>query len=205
MIKALCGFALFSLVLAEGYAGPHCNQLSQETLASIVPVLNDDGSQASGIVIGRNFVLTAAHVVEGDGPFFVKIGNLTETASLHSVDPTNDLAVLAVATHNLVPIPLSMDRLRADQPVWALGYPLGGDLKISLGYVEEFHQGAVQTSAEIDSGHSGGGLFSCEADKYVLAGMLRGYGAFRRNGVLVKVDNFSISVTSRTIKRFVLN
>ncbi len=205
MIKALCGLAVLCLVLVDGYAGPHCKQPSQETLTSIVRVLNDDGSQASGVVIGRNFVLTAAHVVEGPGPFSVKFDSRTESASLHSVDPANDLAVLSVATHNLVPIPLSMGQLRTDEPVWALGYPMGGDLKISLGYVEELYQGTVQTSAEINSGHSGGGLFSCEADKYVLAGMLRGYGAFRRNGELVKVDNFSISVTSGTIKRFVWN
>ncbi len=205
LLKTLFSLAAVFSVLTDCYAASACNKPSDEILTSIVRVLNNDGSQASGVVISRDFVLTAAHVVEGAGPFFVKFDRRIEQAVLHSVDLANDLAVLSVLTHGLTPIPLSIGGLHPNEPVWALGYPLGGDLEMSRGYVEDFYQGAVQTSAEIDSGHSGGGLLSCEADRHVLAGMLRGYGAYQRDGNLVKVDNFSISVPSHTIKSFVWN
>ena len=72
ILKILFGLSTVFLLLTDSHAASACNKPSQDILTSIVRVLNNDGSQASGVVISRDFVLTAAHVVEGDGPFYVK-------------------------------------------------------------------------------------------------------------------------------------
>ena len=41
-----------------------CGWPERDALETIVPVTSDDGSHASGVVIERNMVLTAAHAVD---------------------------------------------------------------------------------------------------------------------------------------------
>ena len=62
-------------------------------------------------------------------------------------------------------------------------------------------EGALHTSAPIDSGQSGGGLLACERGAYRLLGMLRGYGAYRNGSDYVKLANHSVAVAASTIHR----
>ena len=61
----------------------------------------------------------------------------------------------------------------------------------------------LHTTAEIDSGDSGGGLIACQQGRHVLAGMLRGYGAIKRGNEYVKIANYSASVAARNITEFI--
>ena len=205
MVNNFYCWVFLLLIGANVCAESECGKPGKQVLMSIVKISTSHGSQASGIVIAPGRVLTAAHVLEGVGPYFVDLRTGLEEAGLQAIDRSNDLAVLSVPTHGLVPIPFSVRDLDNSEPVWALGYPLDGELTLSSGYFEEFVGGALHTSATIDSGQSGGGLVICEANQHVLAGMLRAYGAFRRDNALIKIDNFSISVPTRTIRSFLLN
>lgn len=186
-------------------AGIDCNVPTDRILESVVRVTGDDGGKASGVVIAQDVVLTAAHVINGSKSVFVSSDGILKVAKIQSVDVANDLAVLQVSTNDLAPVPLSMNELRNNQPVWAIGYPLGGDMVLSLGHFQDNIDGKLHTSAPIDSGHSGGGLISCEANKHVLAGMLRAYAAYQRGDEYVRIKNFSISVSSRVIEDFIWN
>lgn len=72
----------------------------------------------------------------------------------------------------------------------------------SEGILQDFREGALYTSASIDSGQSGGGLLSCNDGAWEMLGMLRGYGAYLQGGHYVKIENHSVSVAAATINQF---
>lgn len=183
-------------------ANSSCSGPGAEALAAVLPIATDHGSHASGVVFERGRVLTAAHAVQGASRFFVRTGEDFRRADLISVDHEADLAVLAIDTGNIQPLPLAGTELASSEPVWAVGFPRARGLETSSGVFQRVADGAVHTSATIDSGQSGGGLLSCYEGEYAIAGMLRGYGAYRSGDHFVKLDNHSVSVGARTIERF---
>ena len=182
-----------------------CAQPGQAVLDAILPVATDHGSHASGIVIDENRVLTAAHAVQGAGHFFVRVGSRFRSADLIIIDHRHDLAVLAVDTDLIEPLRISAIRPAHSDSVWAAGYPRAQSMSLSVGSLQESSEGALHTSATIDSGQSGGGLLACSAGDWSLVGMLRGYGAYLQGDHYVKLENHSVSVASSTINEFLLN
>ena len=171
--------------------------------ASILSVATDDGSYASGIVIAPNRVLTAAHAVKGADQAFVRIDHAFRRAELISVDQDKDLAIMRVDTGDLDPIRLSQRDPYVNEPVWAIGFPHARFKTTSAGIFQNKLDGVFHTSAPIDAGESGGGLLACDQGRFVLAGMLRGYGAYLDGDKYIKIENHSVSVTAKDIKRFI--
>ena len=188
--------------IAQAAAVNGCSGPGADALAAVLPVATDHGSHASGVVFQRGRVLTAAHAVEGASRFFVRTDEDFRRADLISVDHEADLAVLAIDTGDIQPLPLAGAELTAEEPVWAVGFPRARALETTSGVFQRVSDGAVHTSASIDSGQSGGGLLSCTGGEYAIAGMLRGYGAYRSGDRYVKLDNHSVSVAARTIQHF---
>lgn len=180
-----------------------CDAPGKDIRDSIIRVAGDDGSYASGVVVGRNLVLTAAHVIEAAQKSYVKVSNNYWLAKVLAVDSDKDLALMSVPTQDLQPIRLSLLEPAYWQPVWAIGFPLAKEQVASPGNYEQIFNGALQTTAEVESGQSGGGLISCERGQYVLSGMVRGYGAYREGNRYVKLDDFSVAVAADDIRRFV--
>lgn len=181
-----------------------CGEPDNLTLRAILPVATDHGSHASGVVFDNNRVLTAAHAVQGGGHFYVRIADTFRSADLLLVDHDNDLAVLAVDTQSIRPIHIAGFAPAKSQPVWAVGYPRAQAMSTSTGVFQRNREGALHTSASIDSGQSGGGLLSCNQGNWELLGMLRGYGAYLEGDVYVKLKNHSVSVAAATINEFLL-
>ncbi|MFK7815833.1 MAG: trypsin-like peptidase domain-containing protein [Gammaproteobacteria bacterium] len=189
------------LLMSAGNASDlTCHWPSSRVLGSIVPIESGKNSHASGVVVSNNLVLTAAHVLEDYYETVVAINNEMYLASVLLVDKEADIALLSVRTENLYPIPLSKYDLYERQEVWAVGYPRAQSLHTSSGNFVAKKAEAIHTSAGIDSGASGGGLLSCEHGEFVLAGMLRGYGAYRTDQGLVRLEDYSISVAASDIK-----
>lgn len=179
-----------------------CVQPDDKTLRAILPVATDHGSFASGVVLDVNRVLTAAHALQGGEQFFVRVDEAFESASLLMVDHVNDLAVLAVDTRSIDPLHIAGFDPTDAQPVWAVGYPRAQARMTSTGVLQGASEGALHTSAAIDSGQSGGGLLSCHEGVWEMLGMLRGYGAYLQGDRYVKMPNHSVSVAATTIKAF---
>lgn len=180
-----------------------CAQPDSQTLQAILPVATEKGSQASGIVFDENRVLTAAHAVAGGGQLFVRIGDAYRSADLLVIDSKNDLAVLSVDTQSIRPLHIAVEmNPRESQPVWAAGYPRAQAMMTSFGVLQDYHEGALHTSATIDSGQSGGGLLGCNNGDWELLGMLRGFGAYLEGDHYVKIKNHSVSVAAATIQQF---
>ena len=181
-----------------------CQWPNSQTLNSIVPIESGTASRASGVVVSNNLVITAAHVLEDLYDTVAVINDKLYLASVLLIDRESDLALLSVWTENLSPIPLSKYELNESQEVWAVGYPRAQAQHTSAGYFSFKQAEAIHTSAGIDSGASGGGLLSCEDGRFVLAGMLRGYGAYATDQGLVRLDDYSVSVAASDI-RLVIN
>ncbi len=181
-----------------------CEWPDRNTQNSIVPIVADDGSYASGIVIAHNRVLTAAHVIINSQRAFVGIDYGFTLAKILLVDEEKDLAVLAVNTEGINPIRLSSREPYANELVWAIGFPHARSKTTSIGNFKRKKNGALHTSAHIDAGESGGGLLSCDRGVFFLAGMLRGYGAYMDGRSTIKIENYSVSVAASEINQFIL-
>lgn len=197
VLTCLIGGYSFAAVATE------CEWPDTRTMASVLPVATDDGSYASGVVIARNRVLTAAHAVENSDQAFVRIDYDFRRAEVLSIDSEKDLAVMGVDTGNINPIRLSLREPYANEQVWAIGFPHATSKTTSIGNFQDKLDGVLHTSAPIDAGESGGGLIACERGIFVLAGMLRGYGAYLKGGEYVRIENHSVSVAASDIQRFV--
>ena len=177
-----------------------CQWPNNQTLDSIVPIQSGQTSHASGVIISNNLVITAAHVLEDSSDVIAVVNEKYYQAKILFIDQETDIALLSVRTDNLSPIPLSKSELNARQEVWAVGFPRAQAQHTSIGQFNFKQAEAIHTSAGIDVGESGGGLLSCENGKFVLAGMLRGYGAYLTNGELVRLEDYSISVAASNIQ-----
>lgn len=182
-----------------------CHAPGLVTLDSIVRVaaLETGGGDASGVVIAPNLVLTAAHVLGGEDVGLVYIGQQYRQALVLGRDVQSDLALLGVGTDLLIPISISRNVLADDEAVWAVSYPLAQQQITTRGQFFYYREGGLLTSAAIDAGSSGGGLLRCINGEFSLAGMIRSYMAYYRQGKQVMVPERSISVPAETIEAFV--
>ena len=201
-MKTTVLFLTLFICWQTGYSAQQCTTPSDQILNSIVRIAGDDGSNGSGIVIAENRILTAAHVLlEADTPYIGYDGTYKKAVLIY-IDKENDLALLEAPTNHLHPVPIGVQEMAVNDKVWAVGYPRATVLTLVPGVLENDDGMTLHTSAEIDSGDSGGGLIGCQQGEYVLAGMLRGYGAIKRGSEYIKVANYSASVAARNITAF---
>jgi hypothetical protein len=123
-------------------------------------------NQGSGIVVGKESVITNCHVVEKSVRIKIPYQARLHTATVRNSDIDRDLCELHVPQ---LPAPRAIvwtSALKVGQRVYAIGAPEGLELTISEGLVSsvrEFEGSTyIQTSAPISSGSSGGGLFDVE-------------------------------------------
>ena len=126
----------------------------------------------SGVIISHDgYIITNAHVVEGAGDILVRMQDGTEhEAAIIGADVQSDLAVLKIEAAGLVAARFAdSDAIEVGQLAIAIGNPLGelgGTVTsgiISAKGRELNIQGEtmtlLQTSAAVNRGNSGGGLF----------------------------------------------
>jgi len=143
------------------------------------------GAQGSGFVVSdRGYILTSAHVISNAGDaaktteanrVFIgfRDGDRVK-AEITGWDVYDDVALLRVApdAHALSPVPLGdSSRVRAGDPVAAMGSPFGNEDSIAVGVVSAVRRSilsltstykvvdAIQIDAPITHGNSGGPLF----------------------------------------------
>ena len=128
----------------------------------------------SGVYLGANIVLTAAHVVPTTAPIVVSFDDRRiGTARIVRLDSNDDLALLSVSGLDAAgarPITWgdSMSLREGDQLV-ALGYPLGLPFTVKVGVVSGLRQdrdtgtNLIQTDAAINPGMSGGAVLDARA------------------------------------------
>lgn len=179
-----------------------CGQPDATVQKSIVKVISDR-SNGSGVVISRGLVLTASHVLDDIDDIKIAIGQRTRPAHLLSRDSSIDLALLSVDTGEIKPLQIRRTPLRRTEPVWALGYALGKQLKSGAGAFRTETNGLLYTSAPVNFGQSGGGMLSCENGHHVLAGIIRAFGAKKKGDRLVRRDDISVATRTEDTRFFI--
>jgi serine protease Do len=148
-------------------------------------------SVGTGVVIDRHgYLLTAGHVVGSARKIDVALADGTDLrADVVAVDPTSELAILHVVTHEkLVPLAMGTSSdLMVGEPVIAIGNPYGYERTVSTGIISGLGRqitlptgavltGLIQTDASINPGNSGGPLLNARGEMIGLVIALRDGG-----------------------------
>jgi hypothetical protein len=191
--------------------------IAEAALPSIVAVVTDD-SLGSGFVVGKDgLVATNLHVIAGYTKVLVVLHDHREfpVVEVYNADPRRDIAILRIEARGLKPLALGdSDRVRAGEPVVAIGHPLGLTDTVSSGLVGavrkiETDLSVLQISAPIAPGSSGGPLFDDQGQVIGVATAILLGGQNLNLGVpindvkalLVKSDPMSLAALAKKTKR----
>jgi len=129
----------------------------------------------SGVIVGKDLILTNAHVVADAKEIEVTAGDRRSIeAKVLGVDTKSDLAVLRITsdTSGLHSLEFAdSSRVRLGQVVLAVGNPFGVGQTVTMGIVSakgradlgiEAYEDFIQTDAAINPGNSGGALVDLE-------------------------------------------
>ena len=154
-------------------------EIYQKVNPSTVTVLtgNRDGSAmvGTGVIFTEDgFILTNAHVIAGGSECYVVLDTGEDyRACLLGLDEEKDLAVIKIAASGLPAAEFGdSDALTVGDPVFAIGNPLGVELRGTLTdgivsainrdvYVDGVTMTLIQTNAALNNGNSGGPLINC--------------------------------------------
>jgi serine protease Do len=127
-------------------------------------------SLGSAVVIAPERAVTNCHVLAKASAVFLVKENQRLAATLELLDPERDLCQLKVPNLRAPAVTRATEsQLRVGARAYAVGNPRGLDLTLSDGLVSALRRDkanklyAIQTSAPISEGSSGGGLFDSEA------------------------------------------
>lgn len=145
------------------------------------------------VIATSTWIATNAHVVLGSTSILVESAGTSRPASVAYADAELDIALIEVEGE-VLPVTKVFDAQQAaiGSRVFAIGSPLGLENTISEGLLSGVRElkgtRAIQTSAAISKGNSGGGLFDAQA-------RLLGITTFKLKGG----ENLNFAVDSRYI------
>lgn len=133
---------------------------------------------ASGIVLSKDLILTAGHVVEREEDIRILFGDGSESnARLIGRDPGTDLAVLKLESASATPAEIAKSPARVGQFVLAIGRPSADGIESSFGTVNRIRgpvrtgrggmlEKFIKTDVVSYPGFSGGPLINGEGEVY---------------------------------------
>ncbi len=141
---------------------------------SVVHIVTSLGGSGSGFIVdSAGYILTNAHVVDGQGRLTIMFDDGTRTSGTIEVsDAVRDIALVKVSTaRNLAALPFAKT-IREGTDVVALGYPLsytiGENVTMTTGIVSSLrtYEGVdyIQTDAALNPGNSGGPLLNLSGE-----------------------------------------
>ena len=93
--------------------------------------------EGSGVVIGPNRVMSAAHAVAGADSFTVSVGDQEHDATVVSYDPNMDIAILNVPELQAPPLAFAPHEASTGTDALVLGYPGGGQFVANPARIRE--------------------------------------------------------------------
>lgn len=140
--------------------------VAEEVYESVFVVLSYD-ALGSGFAIGSNCVITNAHVIQDPEDVLLRCYDGTEyKAQVVGMDEDQDIAVLAVAEAEFIPLPVAdVAAMYTGSDVYAIGAPKSMAYTLTKGVLsaKERQIGGytyIQTDAPINKGNSGGPLLN---------------------------------------------
>ncbi len=151
-------FFVYALTPSEVYKNV------SESIVLVKASRNKTIAIGSGVVIKNDQVVTNCHVIRKSDNVFIKGKDKWLNAQVIKGDKSIDLCVLSVPKLNGEPVVISKKNLEIGEQVFAIGNPEGLEKTLSEGLVSSFRKfaknvNAIQITAPITFGSSGGGLF----------------------------------------------
>jgi len=185
-------------------------ELFSGTSQSIILIESDlrIGTGFVVLLVGRPLIVTCKHVVEDPWAMFpiapgsqpvahsLKVGfgadQLFELPGYYLVNNL-DLALLEVpASLQIKTLSLRKTPVQPGETVYTIGFPIGLGRSITQGIVDAIYSDAIQFSAPISSGNSGGPLLDVHGE---VIGVVIG-SVPQQNGAIVQNLNYAIPVAS---------
>lgn len=171
----LAGVAALGALPAAAQPGPTPADLYLRLSPSVwlVRVYDADGlavGTGSAVVTGFETLLTNCHVLKQARRVVIRNDNVQHDARLQHIDVERDLCQITARNLRAPAVPVGdSDGLAVGQKVYALGNPRGLERTLSDGLVSALRRDegtralvAIQTTAPVSPGSSGGGLFDAD-------------------------------------------
>ena len=141
-----------------------------------VVYLQTNKMQGSGVVLSADgLIVTNYHVIEGASTlqFVFHDGQIYQgKTTVVGLNPQRDIALLQIEKNDLIPAAVS-ERYQIGDEVTAIGSPLGRRNLATEGVISGFDRDIISSTAVIEKGSSGGGLFNAGGK---LIGITSSYG-----------------------------
>ena len=206
---ALASFLVLACVSSSSTPAPHVPvlELQRATVALVTPETDELPSRVycSGVWVGPNEILTASHCVVEDEAvepivFFRTPDSLAFPSSVLRFDLDEDLALLyapVAPPHTTPSIALASPALGDEVDI--MGHPAAITWTLARGWVSAYRDGAMQLSAPVFFGNSGGGAFDRWGD---LVGISRSLASVRMGGQRMLVPDVGFFATVPAIRAF---
>lgn len=184
---ALLGTTALATAVALAVVGPPVASLTPEQQAGEMTVkLSHEGRHGSGVIIGKNLILTNQHVVDAFAKESFKVGLPTGTVFGHvlATGVEIDLALVEADTGSLPVATINCSMPAIGQGVYAFGNPLLLERVATWGRVAAAPieardddtakvKGLVPMDLTINPGNSGGGVWTTRRGKPELVGIAK--------------------------------
>jgi S1-C subfamily serine protease len=159
-----CGIFKFSAPKTAAPEAPKVDVLAR-AVQNVIALTDGDGNKFCTGVLAEGLALTAEHCVNGPAAFYIQtVDGKSYRAVVAKQVPEYDLAVLTVIGLRLRDtVPLSPEGPSLGQKIISIGYPLGADLHLMVGYVGNplVDEGKYFTiDGQLIPGNSGGPIFN---------------------------------------------
>ncbi|MCL2579876.1 MAG: trypsin-like peptidase domain-containing protein [Oscillospiraceae bacterium] len=167
--------------------------------------MRESEGAGSGVILSQDgYIVTNYHVIESGGEIVVRTEDGAEfEAEIIGVDPQTDLAVIKIEASSLPPVEIAdSDAVRVGQLAVAIGNPLGTlggtvthgivsamDREITI---DGQQMRLMQTSAAVNPGNSGGGLF--DANGHMI-------GVVNAKGGGVNIEGLGFAIPSNIVRQ----
>ncbi len=133
---------------------------------SIVKIISPIGDGTGFIINSQGYILTCAHVLDGEQVEIVATDGERNSARIVAKDENSDLALLHLDLLKGPPLTFADPATISEgQTVFALGHPLGFDFTVSRGIISNIGRmrngiSLIQTDVSLNPGSSGGPIIN---------------------------------------------
>ena len=180
------------------------------SVVTVMATLKDGTSVGTGVIFREDgYILTNYHVLEGGSSCTVALSNnRSYEAQYVAGDAKNDLAVVKVDLKGLPAAEFgASDLLTVGDPVYAIGNPLGMELRGTLtdGIVSAINRDVqvegrtmtlIQTNAALNSGNSGGPLINAY-------GQVVGINTIKMSSAYSNIEGLGFAIPSSSVEYLV--
>jgi len=196
-------FILLALIFCGCKQSPTVNEIIITTLPSVVQIKIGDFHWGSGVIVGKDLILTAQHVTNliydiNEVSIIYNDGEIeTEVIDVYSDKNDGiDAALIKVNTGNRIPIKFDKDKIFLGEDIIVIGTPIDEELynTVSFGKIAGLNREIeffgniylIQADVGIAPGNSGGPVIDMDGE--ILGIAIGGYLGYSHITIIVPIE-----------------